>query len=877
MPTPARAMNVRLLAPLAIVLTIAITTLSSCLQTRLSQSLREGNTLTASGTTSAMTSLGTQAHYDKVMSSAYCASCHPAIYAEHELNTHGRAYTDPEVRMATGHFQTASCIQCHTPRPIFETGIGNNPQRRHYGLEDGNSCMTCHWKQDTDYAQFVGGPDCISAFDPRVGEVDACAVCHKNHGTPYQWEESPNGKAAGRTCISCHMKRIKRPIAVGGPVRRVRSHRFPGARDEAHVKRAYDYEAKLDGNVAVVVIANVGAGHNFPTELRQRSVESLIVVRDPEGKEVARSRKVFRDPYRRPYGMTLPTNKQIPSGEERVHRMPLGITDGTVECELHYKFYFPIEDNHPELARRLEKRQLVFTDITPNLAKVESDYYPLVATPEGIDAREASPSDLSELANTVVGTVKFVIPEGDSPEVIQELVTLFNFQMPEANRKAMDRLVEIGAPAVPALIEALGSWDNKTFGKSMGTLRRIGGPAVPLVRAGINHDKLYVRLHCRELLGELPVPTDKAVFVAEVTKGLTAKNALDRVTTATLLGRLLARDQAVAIRALLSEFDPDVVRAAALALADLDDRDSVVAIEGAMRRSTFVEMHIDLAGVLARLGSTAGVPLLLANLDYEDDLIREKCFEQFVRITGKHMGYELMDLRERRLDAIGQLQGWWLKDGQSFKPRNWPRPDIATDRDAFHLVKTLGGGAGLIPAAADDQVTIDRILAHGTDALPALIRGLKFPPGFAGKRASILATLQRLGDRRAAALVLPILRDPVFGVSHWAASALEQVGDKECLPGLRRFEARVRQAAQLGKLPASIPSGDPLIASSARSRLMLGDKDARTDLVALLSSANMTARTTAIGALEQKFGELRGYDAAASAIERLRAAARWVK
>lgn len=870
-------MNVRLLVPLGIVLTIAITTLTSCLQSGSVQSLPTGNTLTASGTTSPVTTLGTQAHYDKVMTSAFCGSCHPAIYAEHELNTHGRAYSDPEVRMATGHFQTGSCIACHTPRPIFETGIGNNPQRRHYGLEDGNSCMTCHWQQDTDYSQFVGGADCKSAFDPRVGEVDACAVCHKNHGTPYQWEESPNGKKAGRTCISCHMERIKRPVAIGGPVRRVYSHRFPGARDERQVKRAYDYEAKVDGNEAVVTITNSGAGHNFPTELRQRSVESLIVVRDPEGKEIARSRKVFRDPYRRPYGMILPTNKQIPSGEERVHRVPLGIKDGTVECELHYKFYFPIEDNHPQLARRLEKRQLVFTGITPNPAKVESDYYPLVATPEGIDATQASPSDLGELAQTVVGTVAFTIPEGDSPEVIQELVDLFNFQMPEANRKAMSRLVEIGAPAVPALIEALGSWDNKTFGKSMTTLQKIGGPAVPLVRAGIKHDNLYVRVHCRRLLGELPVPADREVFIEEVAEGLNAKNAMDRWTTITLLGQLLARDKAPIIRNFLNEFDPDIVRAAALALAELDDRDSVIAIEAAMRRSTFVEMHIDLAGVLARLGSTAGIPLLLANLDYEDELIREKCFEQFVRITGEHMGYELTDLHERRLDALGKLQAWWHKNGSSFQPRDWPRPDIATDRAAFHLVKTLGGGAGLVPAAEDDAATIDRILANGTDALPALIRGLKYPPGFAGKRASILATLQRLGDRRAAPFVLPILRDPVFGVAHWAASALEQVGDRDCLPGLRRFEARVRQAAQLGKLPASIPSGDPLIASSARSRLMLGDKDARTDLVALLTSENATARLTAIGALEQKFGERRGYDPDAAAGERLKAAQRWAE
>ena len=876
MPLPARAMNVRLLAPLAIALTIAITTLGSCLQTR-AHSNSGGNTLALSGTTTTTTLPGSQAHYDKVMTSAFCGTCHPAIYAEHELNTHGRAYTDSEVRMATGHFQTADCIRCHTPRPIFETGIGNNPQRRHFGLEDGNSCMTCHWQQDTDYSQFVGGADCKTEFDPRVGEVEACATCHKNHGTPYQWEQSPNGKSAGRVCITCHMPRIKRAVAIGGPVRRVFSHRFPGARDEAHVKRAYTYEAKVDGNVAVVVIANTGAGHNFPTELRQRSIESLIIVRDADGKEVARSRKVFRDPYRRPYGMTLPTNKQIPSGEEREHRMPLAVANGTVECELHYKFYFPIEDNHPELARRLEKRQLIFTDIEPNNAKVESDTYVGVATPEGIDPRLASPSDLGELAQAPVGTVSFVIPTGDSPAVIQELVDLFNFQMPEANRKAMDRLAEIGVPAVPALIEALGSWDNKTFGKSVITLRRIGRTAVPMVREALNHENLYVRLHARELLGELPVPIDKAVFVAEVLTGLQAKNAMDRTTTATLLARLVARDSAPAIRALLTEFDADVVRAAAMALAELDDRDSVAAIEAAMRRSSFVEMHIDLAGVLAQMGSTAGVPLLLANLDYEDDLIRELCFEQLVRVTGRHMGYELMDLRERRLDAIGRLQAWWSKDGAEFQPRDWPRPDVATDREAFHLVKTLGGGAGLIPAADDDQATINRILAHGAEALPALIRGLKYPPGFAAKRASILATMQRLGDKRAAAFVLPILRDPVFGVAHWAASTLEQVGDEECLPALRRFEARVRQTAQLGKLPDSIPSGDPLLASSARSRLMLGDEDARIDLVTMLTSDNLTARQTAIGALAQKFGDRRGYDAAAPAIERLRAAGRWVE
>ena len=46
--------------------------------------------------------LGSVAHEQAVMKSSYCASCHPDAYAEHEQNTHGRAFTDEEVRLATG-------------------------------------------------------------------------------------------------------------------------------------------------------------------------------------------------------------------------------------------------------------------------------------------------------------------------------------------------------------------------------------------------------------------------------------------------------------------------------------------------------------------------------------------------------------------------------------------------------------------------------------------------------------------------------------------------------------------------------------------------------------------------------------------------------
>ena len=39
-----------------------------------------------------------------VMESVFCARCHPDAYAEHEQSTHGRAFTDEEVRLATARF-----------------------------------------------------------------------------------------------------------------------------------------------------------------------------------------------------------------------------------------------------------------------------------------------------------------------------------------------------------------------------------------------------------------------------------------------------------------------------------------------------------------------------------------------------------------------------------------------------------------------------------------------------------------------------------------------------------------------------------------------------------------------------------------------------
>src|SRR4029079_4995173 len=133
---------------------------------------------------------GTQAHLDWVMTSRSCAGCHPAEYAENSQNTHGLAYFDMEPRAAPRGFRRDDCVRCHTPRPVFETGIGLTPIQRWTDLEEGNNCMSCHWKAAYDYSKFAGDKECKTAFDRRVGTVQACASCHRIAGTPDQWSRA---------------------------------------------------------------------------------------------------------------------------------------------------------------------------------------------------------------------------------------------------------------------------------------------------------------------------------------------------------------------------------------------------------------------------------------------------------------------------------------------------------------------------------------------------------------------------------------------------------------------------------------------------------------------------------------------------------------
>jgi len=818
--------------------------------------------------------LGSVAHEQEVMKSSYCAACHPDAFAEHEQNTHGRAFTDEEVRLGTGRFSQADCIICHTPRPVFESGIGQNPIRRHYDLEEGITCMTCHWKEGPDYSRFSGGAECKSAFDPRAGTVEACASCHRNHGTPYQWEGAPKGKKAGNVCIDCHMPLVERAVAVGGPKKAVHSHAFPASRSESQLRRAYTYDANIDGNEVVVRISNTGAGHNFPTELKQRSVESVVVVHDADGKEIARSRMTFRDPYKRPYGLTLPVNTQIPSGEFREHRIPVGVANGTVTCELHYKLYYPIEDHHPDLARQLESKSLVFSNVTPSTKAVESEPEVRVVTPENIAPETASPANLVDYAHPPIGKVEVEIPSGSSAQDIDKLISLFQYPVPQANAEARQKLVAIGAPAIPALVKAMGSWDNKTWNQAMGVLETIGAPAQAAVLAALEDKELYVRLHAAEMLGRLGIAGDAAS--AKLVKSLARPNALDRSQAAAAIGELkIASATAELQKLVLNDRDPDVVRAAARSLAQLGAKGAVADLKVALTRFEWPETRRDIAEVLAKLDDASGVPILIAGLDLKDDLVRESCFEALFGVTGKHFCYEPLAPREERLVAIAGYQAWWAKEGGALALRHPMKVDAKTRAEVKKITEQFGGSDGSVPAG-DDVKLRERLLDIGPMAVPGLAMiGLKYPAGFSEKRAKICEVLGEIRHDDGVPALVSTLRDPVVAVAAWANLALSKIGDKSALPAVQRYHTRLLSLVQSGKWPEAAGSPEALVVQAASTRFTLGDARAEDDLVGFLLSENEFVRTTAEKALRDRYGLELEYDAKAARDERRAAVLAW--
>ena len=260
-------------------------------------------------------------------SSRQCAECHAEVFAEWEASAHANAWANEDVRALSNDFANTDCIDCHAPRPVFETGIGGRVLPRASRRSEGVDCIACHLLPEGGVAGTIDDRSaaCRPVARIELTRAEFCAGCHNQHGTVDQWRETSYADE-GTSCVDCHM-----PLRGGDP-NGGRSHGFPGGHDIDTVRSAVTLSGERAGEGWRVTVTNVAGGHHFPTDERSRASD---VFWRPAGDEDAPWRFLyrFRDPYR--YEVDLESTL-LPHGEARV--LPLEHADarGAVEVALFY-------------------------------------------------------------------------------------------------------------------------------------------------------------------------------------------------------------------------------------------------------------------------------------------------------------------------------------------------------------------------------------------------------------------------------------------------------------------------------------------------------------------------------------------------------------
>jgi len=266
-----------------------------------------------------------------------CQECHAEVYAEWESSQHAVSWTNPFVRELSNDFNNQDCIDCHAPRPVFETGIGERVLPRSSRRVEGVDCIACH--------QLPAGPDgepggmaatidneraaCRPVQTRDLGRPEFCAGCHDQHQTVRQWRGS-EWPERGFDCLTCHM-----PFRGGDPGAG-RDHRCRGGDDLQLLKDAVALSGERVGDGWVVVLENVGAGHSFPTDERSRAADLFWRPLPDAAGEPGRWRHLHR--MRSPYRHEVDIEDTLLAVHER-RRVPLDDDEGrgAVEVALFYK------------------------------------------------------------------------------------------------------------------------------------------------------------------------------------------------------------------------------------------------------------------------------------------------------------------------------------------------------------------------------------------------------------------------------------------------------------------------------------------------------------------------------------------------------------
>ncbi|MBL8696701.1 MAG: hypothetical protein JNJ88_21590 [Planctomycetes bacterium] len=258
--------------------------------------------------------LGAQASELGGIGARACQKCHSGVYDEWAASAHAGAFVNPEVRKLSNEYANEQCIDCHAPRPVFETGIAKPPLPRTARRSEGVDCAACHAAGDHVAASSpTAAGACLPRLEPALKSADLCASCHDQHFTIAEWQETRFARD-GVGCIDCHMLPSQRPGRAG------RDHRSHSSTNIDMLQKSVELTVTVDGRTLRATLENVGAGHHFPTDERSRAADLLVRELRDDGSLVRLSRlDRLRNPYRDQVGAAagLPYREESPLLEKR--------------------------------------------------------------------------------------------------------------------------------------------------------------------------------------------------------------------------------------------------------------------------------------------------------------------------------------------------------------------------------------------------------------------------------------------------------------------------------------------------------------------------------------------------------------------------------
>ncbi len=282
-----------------------------------------------------------------------CLPCHAAVVDEWRASMHAASFTDPAVRAPdqSDNFQKQECLPCHAPAPIFEHGIAKDSRAfaREERRFDGVDCLSCHAVPEGVAASRPGlTAACRPAFRAELATQQICYACHNQHNTHDEWRDSPAARE-NRDCLTCHMAPVARGAGEAGGPRAGASHRFPGGRDRDFALAGLEVTSSVDREAARlrVELHNAFAGHNLPTDSRNRALDLVVTLHDARGEALPAPAGERRDPgceagtarlrFRNPYRQSGDPNTQIPAGQSAVLSVPLPPAATRAVVRLVYK------------------------------------------------------------------------------------------------------------------------------------------------------------------------------------------------------------------------------------------------------------------------------------------------------------------------------------------------------------------------------------------------------------------------------------------------------------------------------------------------------------------------------------------------------------